>query len=166
MRSAGDLMATATLCCVLVGMSACSAQSLAVPGPLAVREGSPAHAADAMPVPLVEIAADADKGRQVFAERETGNCVLCHRIAGLDVPFQGDVGPDLTAIGQRLSPAQLRFRIVDASRLNPATVMPAYYRTERLNRVAEAWQGRTVLSAAQVEHVVAYLSSLQGPARE
>ena len=90
--------------------------------------------------------------------------MLCHRITGLDVPFQGDVGPDLTTVGQRLSPAQLRFRIVDASRLNPATVMPAYYRADGLNRVAEAWQGRTVLSAAQVEHLVAYLSSLQGPA--
>ena len=157
MRRGCNVMAAATLCCVLLGMPACSAQSLAVPG------ASPSHPPDAMRAPLVDVAASADMGRQVFGERETGNCVLCHRITGLDVPFQGDVGPDLTTVGQRLSPAQLRFRIVDASRLNPATVMPAYYRADGLNRVAEAWQGRTVLSAAQVEHLVAYLSSLQGP---
>lgn len=159
MACARRALAAATLCCVLACTPACSTQ------PRAVLAGSPAPAADAMPAPLADIAASAEAGRVIFGERETGNCVLCHRITGLDVPFQGDVGPDLTAVGQRLSPAQLRFRIVDASRLNPATVMPAYFRTEGLNRVADAWRGRTVLSAAQVEHLVAYLSSLQGPAR-
>jgi sulfur-oxidizing protein SoxX len=161
MRRGCDVMAAAMLCCVLVGMPACSAQSLAVPGGSPVH-ASPAHASDAMPAPLVDVAANADIGREVFGERESGNCVLCHRITGLDVPFQGDVGPDLTAVGARLSPAQLRFRIVDASRLNPATVMPAYFRTDGLSHVAEAWRGRTVLTGEQVEHLVAYLSSLDG----
>jgi sulfur-oxidizing protein SoxX len=144
----------AALLGAMVMTASCSAQSTSA------NEAVQSLAADVTPVPLADVAASATLGRAIFGDRDAGNCVLCHRITGLDVPFQGDVGPDLTAVGARLSPAQLRFRIVDASRLNPATVMPAYFRTDGLSHVAEAWRGRTVLSGEQVEHLVAYLSSL------
>lgn len=100
-------------------------------------------------------------GEAVFVQRELGHCVLCHQVAALDAPFQGNIGPDLTTVGARLSPAQIRFRIIDASRLNPLTTMPAYYRVENLNRVAEQYQGKPVLTAQQVEHLVAYLAQLK-----
>jgi sulfur-oxidizing protein SoxX len=83
-------------------------------------------------------------------------------VAGLDAPFQGDLGPDLSRVGERLSAPQIRYRIVDASRLNPASIMPPYYRTESLHQVAEAYRGKTVLTGQQVEHLVAYLASLTG----
>jgi sulfur-oxidizing protein SoxX len=102
-----------------------------------------------------------EAGEVVFVQREQGHCVLCHQVAALDAPFQGNIGPDLSTVGTRLSPAQIRFRIVDASRLNPVTTMPAYYRVENLNRVAEQYQGTTVLTAQQVEHLVAYLAQLK-----
>ncbi len=158
MRRTHGLVKFAALLGALACMASCSAL------PLAANAGEQSRAADVTPVPLAAVPASADMGRAIFGDRDAGNCVLCHRITGLDVPFQGDVGPDLTAVGERLSPAQLRFRIVDASRLNPATVMPAYFRTEGLNRVAEAYRGRTVLTGEQVEHLVAYLSSLDGAA--
>ena len=127
------------------------------------------HAAEALPYrvdgdaiaqPLAAVAADAGKGRQLFIAREAGHCVLCHRVAGLDVPFQGDLGPALTGIGARLSPGQIRLRVLDASRLNPDTVMPPYYRTRGLNQVAAPYRDQTVLSAAAIEHIVAWLSTL------
>lgn len=110
---------------------------------------------------LSTVKPDADKGRAVFVERDAGHCVLCHAVDGLDAPFQGNVGPALSGIGSRLTADQIRYRIVDASRLNPATVMPPYYRTDNLNRVAPARAGQPVLTAAEIDHLVAYLVSLK-----
>jgi sulfur-oxidizing protein SoxX len=118
---------------------------------------------DAMSEPLAREPGRAETGREIFVDRATGHCVLCHRVAGVDAPFQGDLGPDLSDVGARLSPAQIRYRIVDASRLNPATIMPPYYRTDSLNQVANAYRAQTVLSGEQIEHLVAYLSSLTSP---
>lgn len=100
-------------------------------------------------------------GAQVFAARDQGHCVLCHQVQTLDAPFQGNIGPDLTGVGSRLSPAQIRYRIMDASQLNPATTMPPYYRVEGLSRVAPEFQGKTALTAAQIEDLVAYLEQLK-----
>jgi len=66
-------------------------------------------------------------------------------------------------VGARLSPAQLRLRVADSTRIDPQTPMPAYYRTEGLTQVAAAYRGKTILSAQQVEDVVAYLATLKGP---
>jgi sulfur-oxidizing protein SoxX len=51
--------------------------------------------------------------------------------------------------------------VVDAGRLNPATIMPPYYRLDGLTRVAAAWRGRPVLSAEEIEDVVAFLTTLK-----
>lgn len=118
--------------------------------------------ADTIPRPLAAVTADPERGRDIFVERERGHCVLCHQVAGLDAPFQGNLGPDLTRVGARLSSAQIRLRIVDASRLNPGTVMPSYYRIRGLDQVAEAVRGKPVLSAEDVEQLVAWLSTLDG----
>ena len=113
---------------------------------------------DAIVVPLTEQAASAEIGERIFVARESGHCVLCHRVEGLDAPFQGDIGPELSDVGNRLCPDQLRLRIVDSSILNAQTIMPPYYRRENLHRVANAYEGETVLTALQIEHLVAYLS--------
>ncbi len=117
---------------------------------------------DTIAAPLSAAAVTVDQGREVFASRDTGHCVLCHHVSSLDVPFQGNVGPDLSTVGARLTAPQLRLRIVDASVLNPATVMPPYYRVENLHQVDSAYAGQPVLSALQVEQLVAYLASLRG----
>ena len=39
--------------------------------------------------------------------------------------------------------------------------MPSYYRTDHLNRVASKYAGQTILSAQEIEDVVAFLLTLQ-----
>jgi len=114
--------------------------------------------ADTVPEPLAA-AGDAKRGRALIVAREAANCVLCHAVP--DVRFAGDVGPTLAGVGKRLTPAQLRLRVADNLRVNPASVMPSYYRTEGLDRVAAAYAGRPILTAQEVEDVVAYLGTLQ-----
>ena len=120
-----------------------------------------AQEADAMAIPL-SVAGDPAIGRAIFSDRESGHCVLCHQVDGLEVPFQGNLGPALSDVGARLTEAQIRLRIVDNTKVNPGTVMPSYYRTTDLHQVGRAYQGETVLSAAEVEHLVAWLSQLTG----
>jgi L-cysteine S-thiosulfotransferase len=116
---------------------------------------------DSIPDSLTGARGDPVRGRALVADRQTGLCLLCHSGPFPEQPFQGDLGPDLRGIGTRLSEGQIRLRIVDASRVNPATIMPPYYRTEGLARVAPAFRGRPVLSAEQIEDVVAFLLTLK-----
>lgn len=116
---------------------------------------------DTIPAPLTEQAGRADQGRVVFASRAQGHCVLCHRVDGLDAPFQGNVGPDLTLIGDRLSAEQIRLRIVDYQIVRSGTVMPSYYRIHDLYQVEEDYADQPILTAQQVEDIVAYLSALR-----
>lgn len=116
---------------------------------------------DAIPVPLTDQPGDAARGRAVVESRQLGTCVLCH--AG---PFPAErlpatIGPDLRGVGSRLTPAQIRLRLVDPARVNPDSVMPAYYRVDGLVRVGAAWRGRSVLTAQQVEDAVAFLATLK-----
>jgi sulfur-oxidizing protein SoxX len=87
--------------------------------------------------------------------------VLCHAGPFGDARFQGNIGPNLSGTGARWSEGQLRLRIVDASRINPDTIMPPYYRITDLNRVAPEFRGKPVLTAEQIEDVVAYLTTLR-----
>ena len=102
---------------------------------------------------------DVAQGRAVFLGRQTGHCLLCHRLSTVDEGFQGTIAPPLDGVAGRLDAAQLRYRIVDSSRLNPETIMPAYHRTTDLHDVAPRFQGRPVLSAQQVEDLVAFLQA-------
>ncbi len=112
---------------------------------------------DAIPGSLAAARGSVRRGREVVASREGGNCLLCHRMPLPEERFQGSIGPDLSGVASRLSEGQIRLRIVDASRLNPATIMPPYYRVDGLHRVMAAYRGKPVLTAEQVEDVVALL---------
>jgi sulfur-oxidizing protein SoxX len=116
---------------------------------------------DAIEAPLTQEPGDAARGRAIVASRQTGLCLLCHTGPIPEERFQGTLAPDLAGAGRRWTPGQLRLRVVDSRRLNPQSLMPAYHRIEGLVRVGAAWQGRPVLSAQQVEDVVAYLSTLR-----
>ena len=114
-------------------------------------QAEPVVLGDGIPQPLTATPGDAARGRAIVASRTTGLCLLCHAAPIAEERFQGDLATDLAGAGARWSEAQLRLRIVDARRLNPASIMPAYYRsTEGLQRVARR-QGRTVIDAQQVE---------------
>lgn len=115
---------------------------------------------DAILESLTGAPGDAARGRALVLER-TSTCILCHSGPFPEEKFQGDLAPSLSGSGSRWSEAQLRLRLVNASRLNPATIMPSYYRVEGLDRVAPAWRGKPILSAEQIEDIVAYLATLR-----
>jgi len=103
---------------------------------------------------------DATRGRALVLNRAS-TCILCHSGPFPEEKFQGDLAPDLGGSGGRWSAGQLRLRLVDASRLNPATIMPSYYRIDGLTRVGAAWRNKPILSAEQIEDIVAYLVTLR-----
>ncbi len=101
------------------------------------------------------------RGRAIVVNRQVGLCLLCHSGPFPEERFQGTIAPDLAGSGTRWSEGQLRLRLVDGTRLNPDTLMPSYYRVDHLTRVGDAWRGKPILSAAQIEDVVAFLSTLR-----
>jgi len=120
-----------------------------------------AAASDTLPSSLTGAAGDPAAGRKIVLDRHVGLCLLCHTGPFPEERFQGDLAPSLAGVGARLSAGQIRLRIVDQGRVNPQTTMPAYFRTEHLSRVAPAYRGKTVLTAQQIEDVVAFLATLK-----
>jgi len=147
-RAAGSYAAACAL-----AWTACHA--IAAPAPAALRVRG-----DAIPEALAP-AGDVARARALLVARENANCVLCHEIPDPALPFFGNVGPSLAHVATRLSPGQIRLRIVDSMRVNRDTIMPSYYRTSGFDRVAPQYRGRTVLSAQDVEDLVTYLGTLK-----
>jgi sulfur-oxidizing protein SoxX len=104
---------------------------------------------------------DPVNGRKLAIDRKLGNCLACHVLPIPEQPFHGDVGPDLSETGGDFSEGELRLRIVDSKVLNPDTIMPAFYRNDGFERVLKKFQGKAMLSAQQVEDIVAYLMTLK-----
>jgi L-cysteine S-thiosulfotransferase len=140
----------------------------------ALAGAGPAHAQDAV-VKVISVAVNGDeitasltgasgdpaRGRAIVTNRHVGLCLLCHSGPFPEERFQGSLAPDLTGAGARLNEGQLRLRIVDSSRVNASTIMPAYYRVEGLTRVATAFRGKPALTAEQIEDVVAFLKTMR-----
>jgi L-cysteine S-thiosulfotransferase len=116
---------------------------------------------DAIPASLTGAPGDAERGEKIVTNRQVGLCLLCHSGPYPTERFQGTMAPDLKGAGTRSTEGQLRLRIVDASKINPESIMPPYYRVEALNRVAPSFRGKTILTAEQIEDVVAYLMTLK-----
>jgi sulfur-oxidizing protein SoxX len=121
---------------------------------------NPVVLGDAIPVSLTGMPGDATRGRALVVERSS-TCILCHNGPFPEQKFQGDLAPNLAGAGSRWSAGQLRLRLVDASRLNATTIMPSYYRVDGLEHVGPAWRGKPILSAEQIEDIVAYLVTLR-----
>jgi L-cysteine S-thiosulfotransferase len=116
---------------------------------------------DGVAEPLGGYTGDAGRGRSVVLDRTRGNCLICHVTPEPQERFMGDLAPTLSGVGGRLSVAQIRLRLVDQRLINPKTIMPAYYTTDGLTRVAAQYQGKPVLTAQEIEDAVAYLATLQ-----
>ena len=115
---------------------------------------------DAIPASLTGAKGDPARGRAIVANRQVGLCLLCHSGPFPEERLQGTMAPDLKGAGGRWSEGQLRLRIADAGRINGDTIMPPYYRIDGLTRVAPSFRGKPVLTAEQIEDVVAFLATL------
>jgi len=111
---------------------------------------------------LTGVAGDPANGRNVFKNRKKGNCLACH--VNSDMPeqqFHGEIGPSLDGIADRRSEAELRGLLVNSKNTFEDTIMPAFYRTDGFTRNMKKFEGKTILSAQEVEDVVAYLLTLK-----
>ena len=142
---------------VLGGLLACMATAQV--------QAAPAYGVvgDAIAAPLTTQPGDATRGRAIVVNRQVGLCLLCHSGSLPEERFQGNLAPTLDGAGSRWSEGQLRLRLVDARALNPNSIMPAYFQTDGLTRVAPAVQGKPLLNAQQIEDVVAFLRTLTTP---
>ena len=90
--------------------------------------------------------AQLEKGRALAFDRNKGNCLSCHMIAGGELPGNG--GPPLIQMKARFPDRQvLRDQIWDSSIRNPQTIMPPYGRHQ-------------ILSEEELDAVTDYIHSL------
>lgn len=120
----------------------------------------PGKAQDSLPSSLTGSKGDPVKGREIVSNRQLGLCLLCHSGPFPEERFQGNLAPDLRS-SARLTEGQIRQRLVDPAKANPDTIMPAYFKSEGLTRVAPSLRGKTLLTAEQIEDIVAYLITLK-----
>ncbi len=113
---------------------------------------------NAIPASLTGKAGDAEKGKKVFLNRKLGNCLACHSLSAVaDQPFHGQIAPSLDGVASRYDVGQLRMQVVNAKVINPDTMMPAFYKADGFERVIKKFQGKSILSAEEVEDLIAYL---------
>ena len=137
--------------------------SLATGGSATAGAAGPAYeiVGDGIPAPLAAEPGDPMRGRTLIMARDNANCVLCHAVPDPAIRFAGDVGPSLAGVGRKLTVPQLRLRVVDELQVNRATVMPSYYKVAGLAQVATPYVDKPILSAREVEDIVAWLATLQ-----
>ena len=108
-------------------------------------------------------AGNADSGRKVFSNRKLGNCLACHANSDMaDQPFHGEVGPPLDGVADRWEEGEIRAIIVNSKAVfGDETVMPGFYSLDVGKNVRKDLIGKTILTAEQIEDVVAYLKTLK-----
>ena len=123
----------------------------------------------AVAVSLTGQPGDAARGRDVFATKSKGNCVSCHAVAQLaDVPFHGEVGPELSWTGDNRSAEELRGIVADAKMTFEGSMMPSFYKISGFTRPGDAYTGKGIdpaaitplLTAQEIEDVVSFLMTL------
>ena len=111
---------------------------------------------------LTGIAGDPVKGKDWFVGRKLGNCLACHKNSDANTEsFHGEVGPELDGVAERWSEAELRGIVTNAKMMFDGTIMPAFYKDSGYTRPRKEFVGKTILSAQQIEDIVAYLKTLK-----
>ena len=154
--SASAMTAAAIAALALSALPMTASAEVIAPNAVKVADGTIAKS-------LTGKAGDAAAGKKTFVGRKLGNCLACHANKDTsDQQFHGEVGPALDGVAGRYDAAALRAIIVNAKAVfGDATLMPAFYRTAGLNRVAKKFKGKTILTAQQVEDILAYLLTLK-----
>jgi len=134
---------------------------LAAPSDAAEFNLASARVGDGIPKSLTGKPGNAKKGRATAIHRKKGNCLACHTMPAPEQADHGNIGPDLNGVGSRYKLAELRLRLVSAKTLNPDTIMPSFYLKSGFHRVQKKWQGKTIISAQDVEDILAYLVTLK-----
>jgi L-cysteine S-thiosulfotransferase len=142
------------LCLAVLAVGASSALATAQTAPTII-------SGDAILAPLDGLVGDAQRGRALVINRQKGLCLICHSGPFPEERFQGTLSPSLAGAGTRSTEGQLRLRMVDSRKVNPMTLMPAYHSTEGLERVGSAWRDKPILTAQEVEDIVAFLKTLR-----
>ncbi len=147
----------------LLGVAVLAIAGMATPATVAATELVNYKIIDSNSIPdsLTGKPGDPVKGRKTAIHRKKGNCLACHALPVPEQPYHGEVGPELNDVAGRLSEGEIRLRIVNPKYSNPDTIMPAFYRTEGLHMVQKKWQGKPMLTAEEVEDIVAYLMTLK-----
>lgn len=146
----------------LLGMAVLAIAGMATPATATAAELVKYKVVDgSIPVSLTGKPGDPVKGRETAIHRKKGNCLACHALPVPEQPYHGEVGPELNDVGGRLSEGEIRLRIVNPKNNNPDTIMPAFYKVDGLHMVQKKWQGKPMLTAEEVEDIVAYLMTLK-----
>jgi len=116
---------------------------------------------NSMPTPLTQTPGEPGRGLAIVRNAANASCLICHALPIAGEPDPGNIGPPLDGVGSRLSAGELRQRLVDPKKVNAATMMPAYFRSEGLYRVDAPYRNKTIYSAQEIEDVVAYLLTLK-----
>jgi sulfur-oxidizing protein SoxX len=146
-------------------VSAASSQTPSLPGTLPLRRTDIMmnNGIATIPAPLMSKKGDAAEGKKVVADRRLGNCLACHQVTALaGEEFHGELGASLDGVARRWAEPTLRMIIANPKQVfGDDTLMPAFYRIEGLDRVRPEFAGKPILTAQQVEDVVAYLATLK-----
>ena len=117
---------------------------------------------------LSGVAGDPENGAKMM-NKGKGNCIACHLTPSLaHLPFHGEVGPVLEFPADVWSEAELRGIVTDAKRTFDGSMMPSFYKEGGFVRPGDKFSGKagaeplpTILTAQEIEDVVAYLLTLK-----
>ncbi len=123
-----------------------------------------------IPKPLTKKRGSAKRGEAVMIARDKGNCLSCHRVSAFEKKAQkaplaygdmGEIGPILDGVAKRYEKSQLRLLLVDAKQVFPETMMPSYHKVKGLHRVSGPFANKPILTAQEVEDILAFLATLK-----
>ncbi len=142
-----------TLAAVMVAGAAFGAET--APGDVVFKDGMVEQS-------LTGVPGDPANGRAVFANRKKGNCLACHTNSDMkDQLFHGEIGPSLDHVAERYDAPHFRAILTNSKMVFHDTIMPAFYRNSGFVRPMKKFEGKTILTAQEVEDVIAYLTTLK-----